>query len=244
MFVGWRVVTTGDGPLFGTNDRDARESEKKRKQTKRTWNELHAPPNAERQDAVMNDMQSRNVRLLFAQHEESGIDEFDEFDQKVEVRRFQHHLRLIRVRVVDRLTAKRVVVKPGVFAEHIDDGGTDKHHEKIVGDHRQSHVERCSIAHQSRSDHFDRQHVTGADSDGGQWARHERQMRHSWISLRHKPLVRVGDGVHHFHGGSIVREDFEEKGRSRRVKEGVNTQGQRVKQGGGRSMMDLCERFW
>ena len=57
-------------------------------------------------NAVMEDVQQGDVRLLFAEHKENGIEEIGDFGEKIKVAEQKKDLIVVRVAAIDRRTVE------------------------------------------------------------------------------------------------------------------------------------------
>lgn len=76
--------------VVGVHERVHGRVEQRKQRVVAARRELESDPHRNRNDAVMNDMQEADLRVLFAQYEEDGVEKFDEFRDEKDVTNLNH----------------------------------------------------------------------------------------------------------------------------------------------------------
>ena len=154
---------------------------KTKQKEKLTRRKLNSPPDTHRHDSMMNDMQSCYMRIFLSQNKEDCVSKLYKLRNIIPIGSCCHSPCIIRVAVVNGLTAIVILPEPSVLTKFNEDPCWYKDHYQVVRNHKPSNVKGFPVLHELGSDDFDSQDIRETEKKGRQRASNQRPGLNSWV---------------------------------------------------------------
>lgn len=141
-------------------DKSIEQSEKCRVTTRC---ETNAEPNAHRHNTMVNNVQQRNMLILFAKNEEKRIKELGELGEVIPPTSVDHSDGHIVKGIVNGLTSKAISMEPAPSTILVEEPSAENNLDEVINDKRSAKLESRSVFHKGRSPNFDNHDVAKAD---------------------------------------------------------------------------------
>lgn len=144
--------------------------------------ETDSEPDAHRHNAVMHNVQKRDMFILFAQNEENRVEELGELGEIIPPAGVHHPNGQWIIGIIHRLASVTVTICPARHGYLVEEPRAEDDLNRVVNDQSAAKLEGWTVFHVGRSPHFNEHDVSQANEERRQRRAHKQPILHSPVS--------------------------------------------------------------